>query len=352
MHTHRKVWNCLLPAALAVLINPAQAEVNKAEQVAPGVYFHEGDIARRGHCNNGWIIFDDYVLVIDANFPSGAEEILPKIKALTDKPIRFAFDTHHHGDHAYGNQFWVDQGAVPVAHTGVLEEMKKYETGLFGDKPGRWEDTAKTRPDVAKTKLKAPTLLFPSQLIFDDGKKRVELRHFGVAHTHGDGFAWLPKERILFTGDACVNGPYNYVADGSITEWIKTLGEARKLNPKYVCPGHGFMGDASVLENQQAYFISLQNSVKALLAAKKSPAEIKAAIPEIKASLQKNERLARYVGGSLEAHVEKLAIEMGGEPFPKNNAVLMKAPSLEKSGGTIQTAARALRDHHGSARSN
>ena len=104
--------------------------------------FHEGDLRGKGHCNNGWVIFDDYVLVLDANFPSGAQEIIPKIKAQTNKPIRFAFDTHHHGDHAYGNQIWADNGAVPVAHENVIAEMRKYETGFFGGKPGRWEEEA------------------------------------------------------------------------------------------------------------------------------------------------------------------------------------------------------------------
>ena len=99
-------------------------QVNKADPIASGVYFHQGDIEKRGHCNNAWIIFKDYVLVIDANFPSGAEVIIPKIRAVTKKPIRFAFDTHHHGDHAYGNQVWIDNGATPIAHTGVLDEMK------------------------------------------------------------------------------------------------------------------------------------------------------------------------------------------------------------------------------------
>ena len=96
------------------------------------MYFHEGDLRGKGHCNNGWVIFEDYVLVLDANFPSGAQEIIPKIKAQTNKPIRFAFDTHHHGDHAYANQVWVDNGAVPVAHENVVSEMRKYETGFFG----------------------------------------------------------------------------------------------------------------------------------------------------------------------------------------------------------------------------
>ena len=120
----------------------------------------------------------------------------------------------------------------PVAHAGVVEEMMKYESGYYGGKPGRWEDAAKSRPDVAASKLKPPTLLFRQEMIFDDGKRRVELLHFGVAHTRGDGFAWLPKEKILFTGDACVNGPYNFTGDGDTGEWVKTLELARKLGAK------------------------------------------------------------------------------------------------------------------------
>ena len=72
------------------------AQVNQVQKLATDVYFHEGDLKGKGHCNNGWIIFEDYVLVIDGNFPSGAKEIIPKIRAITDKPIRFAFDTHMH----------------------------------------------------------------------------------------------------------------------------------------------------------------------------------------------------------------------------------------------------------------
>jgi cyclase len=298
------------------------AEVNKVETVAPDVYFHEGDLARKGHCNTGWVIFEDYVLVIDANFPSGAQEVLPKIKAITNKPIRFAFDTHHHGDHAYGNQIWVENGAVPVAHTGVVEEMKKYETGYYGGKPGRWEDTAKTRHDVAASKLKAPSLLFRKDMIFDDGKHRVELLHFGVAHTHGDGFAWLPNEKILFTGDACVNGPYNFVGDGNIEQWIQTLEAVKKLGAKTVCPGHGGSGGSEVLDNQQRYFVELRKEVKKLVDAKKKPEEVKAAVDEIKASLQKQEAVARYIGGMFAAQVEKAYTEMGGKPFQTQEAAL------------------------------
>ena len=292
--------------------------INQVDNVAPGVFFHQGDIDHQGHCNNGWIVFKDYVLVIDANFPSGAQNILPKIRAITPKPIRFAFDTHHHGDHAYGNQVWVENGATPVAHTGVIEEMKRYETGYYGGAPGRWEDTAKTRPDVAASKLSPPSLLFPRELFFDDGEHRVELLHLGVAHTHGDAVAWLPKERILFTGDACVNGPYNFVDDGNIERWIATLDAAKKLGAKAVCPGHGPRGSETVLADQQAFFQQLRERVGALVKARKSPREVHQAVPQIGADLTAQSQIARYVGkDGLAGQVEKVYQELTGQTFPK-----------------------------------
>lgn len=315
----------------------ALAEVNKAEKIAPDVYFHEGDIKGKGHCNNGWIVFEDYVLVIDGNFPSGAKEIIPKIKAITDKPIRFAFDTHHHGDHAYGNQVWVENGATPVAHTGVIDEMKKYETGYYGNKPGRWEGDAKNRADVAASKLKPPTLLYRTEMIFDDGKHRVELLHFGAAHTHGDGWAWLPKEKILFTGDACVNGAYNFIDDGNSEQWVKTLEGAKKLGARIVCPGHGPMGGAEMLEDQQNFFVELRKQVKKY--ARKKPDVVKAAVPEIKAALEKQPRIARYVGNSLASQVEKVYVEMGGKPFTP------KAAALEEHHAHAHAHGRQLHSH-------
>jgi glyoxylase-like metal-dependent hydrolase (beta-lactamase superfamily II) len=301
-------------------ISRAAVEVDKAEMIAPDVYFHEGNILQ-GHCNNGWIVFEDYVLVIDANFPSGAQVVLPKIRAVTNKPIRFAFDTHHHGDHAYGNQVWNENGATPVAHTGVVEEMKRYETGHYGGKPGRWEETAATRADVKASKLKPPSLLFPRELIFDDGKRRVELHHLGIAHTNGDAFAWLPKERILFTGDACVNGPYNFVGDGHIEKWIATLEAAKKLGARVICPGHGPRDAETLLGDQQAFFSALREKVGALVRAKKSPEQIRGSLEQIRAEIGANQRIKRYLAQgpgivSFAGQAEKVLMEMTGKGFP------------------------------------
>ena len=311
-------------------------QVNSVKELAPGVYFHEGDLLGKGHCNNGWVIFDDYVLVVDANFPSGAQVILPKIQAQTNKPIRFAFDTHHHGDHAYGNQFWADQGASLVAHEGVVAELKKYETGLFGGPPGRWEEEAATREDLKGTRLKAPSVLYRDLMIFDDGKHRVELRHFGVAHTRGDGFAWLPKEKILFTGDACVNGPFNFMGDGDSGEWIQTLGNAQQLGATIVAPGHGPHAGTALLEEQKQFFVALRAEVdkrKSL-----APDRVQADVPAIRAAVMAKH--AKYVGQDpkdtgFEAQAAQVYKEMTGKDFPKKAAVeaAQVAHAAEHRGG-------------------
>jgi len=282
---------------LAGPIPAGMAEEAKVELVAPDVYFHQGQVADNADavCNNGWILFEDYVLVVDANFPAGARLIISKIRSLTDKPIRFAFDTHHHGDHAYGNQVFVENDGVPVAYTGVVEEMKRYETGYYDGKPGRWEKAAQAgRKDLATTRLKPPSVLFSKDLIFDDGKHRVELMHLGVAHTHGDAVAWLPKEKILFTGDVCVNGPYNFVGDGDVGKWVATLEAAKKLGAQIVCTGHGARAGASVLEDQQAFFKALREQVGAAMA-KRAPQDAKGQMEAIRAALKGNAQIARYV---------------------------------------------------------
>ena len=319
------VYTVLTTAAFAGILHArgAALQVNTVKELAPGVYFHEGDIRGKGHCNNGWVIFDDYVLVLDANFPSGAQEIIPKIKAQTSKPIRFAFDTHHHGDHAYANQLWADNGAVPVAHENVVSEMKKYETGLFGGKPGRWEGEAKARADLRGTRLKAPTLLYRDVMIFDDGTHRVELRYFGVGHTHGDGFAWLPKEKILFTGDAAVNGPFNYMGDGDSAAWIETLAKAQQLGPAIVAPGHGPTGDGRVLAAQRQFFLDLRAEVEKRK--ELAPDRLRAEVPNIRAAMLP--RHATYIDpapkadGGFQAQVGQVYKELTGRDLVSSTAL-------------------------------
>ncbi|MDD9978332.1 MAG: MBL fold metallo-hydrolase [Boseongicola sp.] len=302
-------WLSVLIALPPLLI----AEVNKTEEIADGVYFHEGDLGRRGHSNNGWIEFKHYVVVIDGNFPSGAKYVLPKIKAASEQPIRFVFDTHHHGDHAYGNYEWYVAGATAIAHVNVIEEMKRYETGQYGNAPGRWEQAVIDRPDVAASEFLPPSILFEDKLILDDGTQRVEFHHFGTSHTHGDGFAWLPKQKILFTGDACVNGPYNYVGDGNTREWIETLEKAKALGARLICPGHGPVAGPELLDHQQNYFIQLRSEVKKLLTKGVAAADMGSHSPVIKAQLRRIEGLNKYIGTWFDGQLSKIVEELQAE---------------------------------------
>lgn len=152
-------------------------------------------------------------------------------------------------------------------------------------------------------------------MILTDPRHRVELRHFGVAHTRGDGFAWLPEERILFTGDACVNGPYNYMGEGHSGDWISTLEIARALKPKVVCPGHGRLGGPEVLDQQIDYLKSLRAEVKQLVDARKSATEVKASVESIRTTLSQKPHIRHYLGNMFASQVEKVFVEMGGKPF-------------------------------------
>jgi cyclase len=242
-------------------------------EVAPGVFFRKVMTQPKFiGCNQGWVIFKDFVLVIDASFPDQAEEVIKIIRKTTDKPIRFVFDTHYHGDHADGNQKFAAIGASPVAseNSRTLFDTK----GIAG-----FELSKKTNPKVYDgLEYQKPNVWFPQRFVLDDGTQRVELIHFGHAHTAGDAVAWLPKAGVLFTGDACVNGAFNYCGDADTASWVRVLSEMQKLAVKQVCPGHGEMGDSSVIDKQKRWFTELREAVQAGIDKGKSLSEIKESI--------------------------------------------------------------------------
>src|SRR5712691_2335309 len=105
-------------------LRDAASQSNFTHQIAPGVYYRAADRPKNIIANTGWVVFRDYVLVIDANFPWGARAILPDIRKTTDKPVKFVFDTHYHGDHAFGNSVFVDAGATIVCSEECTAESK------------------------------------------------------------------------------------------------------------------------------------------------------------------------------------------------------------------------------------
>ena len=175
--------------ALAALRSNAFAEPDRITQIAPGVWMREGDLAGKGHCNNAVSERKDYLIVVDANFPSGAHLLRKALPALSTKPVRYVLLTHHHGDHAYGSAVWTRAGAITVAHQAETGEMSRFE-------PKRWLASREARADVRELQLmenEPPRETFSdSPRVFSDGTRRVEFWHFGWGHTAGDAVVYLP----------------------------------------------------------------------------------------------------------------------------------------------------------------
>lgn len=285
-----------------LIVTSGDAQPNTVKQIVPGVWFREGDIDKEGHCNNAIIEMKDYLIVVDANFPSGARAVLNDVKKLSSKPVKYVFDTHHHGDHLYGNAVWTKMGAVTLAYSGVADEVKRYE-------PKRWQETAKERKDVGELNLataEPPKQTFSkSPYVLKDDTRTVEFLFFGWAHTRGDGFAYLPKEKVLCTGDAAINGPYNWTADASVTNWPKVMAKAQELDVVHVLPGHGPAGGKEILANQGRFMTELRAAVdRAIKSGKKLGDIVTVEGTTAKATTIKlSDGVKTYVGPGLPAQV-------------------------------------------------
>jgi cyclase len=250
-----------LPLAVlftALLILAAQSQPPAVRELAPGVFFWQGDHLLKQPANCTWVIFKDYVLVIDANFPGPAREIIPLIRKTTNKPIRFVFDTHWHGDHTGGNQVYVEAGAAIVCSQACDEELR-------------------TKGLKAAARLEPATITFPDRLVFDDGTHRIELTRMGPAHSKGDAVAYLPKEKVLASGDLCVNWTWgNNVGDpdADYDNWIRVLDNLAQWDIRTLVPGHGSLGTTATLRAQRAYLADMQAQVRAGLKANQTAEQL------------------------------------------------------------------------------
>jgi glyoxylase-like metal-dependent hydrolase (beta-lactamase superfamily II) len=265
------------PAQDAKQLPIPEMKFNDVKEIAPGVFFRYSSIAANdpkipfGGSNHTWIVFKDYVLVIDANFPKEAADVVADIKKTTKKPIKYVLDTHHHGDHAYGNCVWAKEGAQIIAskHTGRL---------LKANGPKQWEDASKDRKDLRDNELKQADITFDDKYELKDETQHVVFHAFGHSHTIGDAVAYLPNHKILCTGDACVNGAFNFMGHSNSASWITCLEAMEKLNIDIICPGHGKPARKDLIARQKRYFADLRAHVKQGIADKKSVEDITASL--------------------------------------------------------------------------
>ena len=253
----RTIGWCASTALLAGMVVSGLAESPPPKLVAPGVWFLEGD-AHRGDCNSILIEMDRYLILVDPSYPGRTRELMQQIPGLSSKPVRYVFDTHAHGDHSYGNSLWTRAGATTLAYVGVRQEMQRYE-------PERWQAAASKRDDVrllGEANVEPPKMVFRgAKFVLRDRTREVDFLYLGWGHTRGDGWVWLPKERILCTGDAVVNGPRNKLWDADIANWPRVIARAAALHPQMVLPGHGAAGGAAMLTGQAAFLRDLRAAV-------------------------------------------------------------------------------------------
>jgi glyoxylase-like metal-dependent hydrolase (beta-lactamase superfamily II) len=254
-----------------------EMKFNDVAEIAPGVFFRYSSISATdknvpfGGSNNIWIVFKDYVAVVDANFPKEAGDVIAAIRKTTDKPIKYVLDTHHHGDHAYGNCIWAKEGARILSSAQTARLLKN-------SGPKQWAEAARDRKDIRDNELKTTDIPFDDKYVLDDGTQRIEFMQLGHSHTIGDAVAYLPKHRILCTGDACVNGAFNYLGHSNSESWIRCLEKMEQFDIDLVCPGHGIVTGKELLGKQKRYLAELRQAIQQGISDQKSPAAIAAGL--------------------------------------------------------------------------
>ena len=231
-------------------------------QAAPGVYYRQSEDDKRIIATTSWIEFEDFLVVVDANFPWGAKAILQDIKETSQKPIRFVFDTHYHGDHSYGNGVFAAEGATIISTDDTAADSREKTTAAWN------KSTESGEFDLHKYRLVHPQLTFHDRLVIDDGHRSLELIREGPAHTRGDAVAWLPQERILFTGDLCTTRAQNNLTDPGMSPegWLAVLDRLALMKPAIVIPGHGLQGTVASLRGQRDYLAAIYNGVRSGIA--------------------------------------------------------------------------------------
>lgn len=270
-----------------------QGKVTRFEKVAEGVYYATG----AGGGNSPVIIGDRDVLIVDTNTtPANTRAFLEDLKLITNKPVRYAVNSHYHYDHSDGNQVYRERGTDVVAHEFVKYAMENYD--ILHREPymtsqvvngQRRIDTAKmqlaqeTDPqkrvaltaqlaaaeanwaDLQEIKITPPNVTYKDKKIIDLGGREVQLLFLGRGHTNGDTFVYLPKEKIVCTGDMLESGPA-YMGDGHFDEWIAALENMKKLDFELVLPGHGvpFKDGKTQATAQQGYLREIVKQVTEL----------------------------------------------------------------------------------------
>lgn len=252
-------------------------------KIADGIYHAVGTGSLVVMSNAAIIEGDSDVLVVDSHVsPGGAWALREELKAITPKPIRYVVNSHFHFDHSHGNQIYGPEVEI-IGHEfaraqmiagksqdsrareyfvgGIPNTIKNLEGRLAAAKDDKERATIQNQLEAQRTFLEgtnavkptAPNVTLTHTLTLFRGSREIRILHLGRGHTGGDVIVYLPKERVIATGDLLVENT-SYMGDAFFSEWVDTIEALKKLDFDTVLPGHGqaFKGKAK-LDHWQAY---------------------------------------------------------------------------------------------------
>jgi cyclase len=279
----------------------AKFEIRK---VADGVWAAVAAPAYKVNSNTAIIENDDGVMVVDTHSkPSAARVIVERLRELTARPVRYVVNTHFHWDHWHGNEVYPQAypGAEIVSNQltreamvgrglkriqdhvrGVPAEIAKLEAELASAATA--QQRAKVERDlvlaraylaeVTALKPALPTIAFERTMTLYRRDREIQLLHLGRAHTEGDVFVYLPKEKVVITGDAMI-GWTPYMGDGYPEDWVATLDRLAQLDFTHIIMGHGEPAGRDWLRTFRAYVHDMVEAVRREVAAGATLDEVK-----------------------------------------------------------------------------
>ncbi len=240
-------------------------------QVAPNVYaYSQGGgpgISAAGVSNALVVAGPDSLLAVDATQgPIPARAFIAAAKQATGgKEITRLVNTHHHGDHVNGNQFFTH--AEIMSHPYCRDECIK----AAATTPATWTVTPGIADKVEERKLVPPSVTFKDDLTFHIGGTEVQFRFAGPAHTWGDMMAYFPQHKILFAGDVGFFWVAPYANNSYISKWIEVCDKIQGWDVDMIIPGHGPIGGKKELAEMANYFRVLGVETRKRYDAKMSP---------------------------------------------------------------------------------
>ena len=201
-------------------------------ELGPGAYAYTAE----GDPNTGVVIGDDSVMVIDTQAtPAMAQDVIRRIREITDKPIRYVVLSHYHAVRVMGASAY--RADYVIASKGTRELIVERGQADFDSEVGRFP---RLFQDVGSVPgLTWPNLVFERELTLWMGSREVRLMHVGRGHTKGDTIVWLPAEKILFSGDLVEYAATPYTGDAYLREWPHTLDALAAMGARKLVPGRG-----------------------------------------------------------------------------------------------------------------